>query len=136
MSVTAKKRLQGCEACPARCCNGLEEAIERPTTRAEVDELKWQLHFENTKVFIRGRRWHKLALGRCRYLDEHNLCTIYERRPSQCRDHNPPDCEHYGEIFDVMFHGPEDLQKYIDKEKKRRARRRRNGGGSKNKRSR
>ncbi|MDH4184662.1 MAG: YkgJ family cysteine cluster protein, partial [Nitrospinota bacterium] len=110
----------GCKGCPARCCHGLEEAILRPTTRQDVENLKWELHFVNTQVFIRSKRWYKLSLGRCRYLDENFRCSIYERRPQICRDHSPPDCEFHGEIFDVMFKSPEELQAYIDKENRRK----------------
>jgi hypothetical protein len=113
----------GCSGCPAMCCFGLEEAISRPTTKQEVENLKWELHFINTSVFIRSRRWYKLSMGRCRYLDKNNRCSIYERRPQICRDHIPPDCEKHGEIFDVMFKTPEELQAYIDKETKARKRR-------------
>lgn len=59
------------------------------------------------------------------YLTENNLCRIYETRPQKCRDHNPPDCERYGEFWDVMFETPEDLEAYLKKKKqaaKRRAR--------------
>jgi len=116
--------VKGCHDCPALCCSDLEEAIVRPRTIEEVDNLKWELHFSNTKAFIRNGRWYKLTLGRCEYLDENNLCAIYDTRPKICRDHNPPECEFYGAIYDTMFEGPEDLQKHIDKEKRRIKRRR------------
>ena len=114
---------KGCAGCPALCCFGLEESIFRPTTKQDVENLKWELHFVNTSVFIRSKRWYKLSSGRCRYLDQDNRCSIYERRPKICREHNPPDCEKHGEIFDVMFKTPEELQAYIDKETKTRNRR-------------
>ncbi len=117
------RRVKGCEDCPALCCCDLEEDILRPTTSEEVDNLKWELYFENTKIFIRNKRWYQLTLGRCMYLDKNNLCTIYDQRPQTCRDHKPPDCEFYGNIYDTMFETPDDLQKFIDKEKKRRKRR-------------
>ena len=120
----AAKTKYTCEGCPALCCSDLEEPITRPNSREEVDNLKWELHFSNTKVFIRNSRWYKLTMGVCRYLDENNLCSIYEDRPQVCRDHNPPSCEYYGPIYDVMFESPEDLQAHIDKEKRRKKRKR------------
>jgi len=112
----------GCQGCPAMCCHGLEEAIIRPTTVQEVENLKWELYFVNTMVFIRNKRWYKMSTGRCRYLGQDNRCGIYDTRPQVCRDHNPPGCEFHGEIADVMFHDPTELQEYMDMEKKKRQR--------------
>ena len=116
------RRKYTCDGCKALCCSDLEESIPRPRSKTEVDNLKWELHFSNTRVFIRNRRWYRLSLGRCMYLTGDNLCSIYERRPQVCRDHNPPACEYYGAIHDTLFKTPEDLQKFIDKEKRRKAR--------------
>ncbi|VAX16569.1 hypothetical protein MNBD_NITROSPINAE02-2147 [hydrothermal vent metagenome] len=126
MSGDKKKQMTeaGCEGCPALCCSDLEESILRPTTNQDVENLRWQLHFESMKVFIRNSRWYLLTLGRCMYLGDDNFCTIYEKRHSTCREHMPPDCERYGEIYDVVFDTPDDLTRYIEKEKackKRRA---------------
>ena len=112
----------GCKGCPALCCNGLEEAIIRPTTHQDVENLKWELYFVNTRVFIRAKRWYKMTMGQCRYLGEDNRCSNYENRPQICRDHNPPNCEYHGDIYDVMFQTPDELQVFIDKEKKARKR--------------
>ena len=82
--------IKGCEGCPAMCCRGLEESVIRPRTKDEIESVAWQLQFENTNFFIRRSRWYQLTLGACSYLDENNLCTIYERRPDVCCDHMPP----------------------------------------------
>lgn len=111
---------QDCKGCPGLCCNGLEDSIIRPTTTQDVENLKWELHFVNTKIFIRNKRWYKMSTGQCRYLGQDYRCTIYDRRPQICRDHNPPACEFHGAIADVMFHDPDQLQAYIDSEKEGR----------------
>jgi Fe-S-cluster containining protein len=120
----SKVSVKGCEGCPALCCSDLEDDILRPITKDEVDNLKWELHFENTNVFIRDKRWYQLTLGKCMYLGKDNLCTIYDERSQTCRDHMPPECEYYGKIYDTLFETPDDLQKFIDKEKKRKKRKR------------
>lgn len=122
--MVVKMAVDGCDKCPALCCSDLEESINRPRTELEVNNLKWELHFSNTRVFIRSKRWYTLTLGRCKYLDKDDRCTIYEDRPEVCRDHMPPACERYGDIYDVMFEDPEDLQKHIDKEKRKAKRKR------------
>lgn len=113
-----------CDGCAALCCRGLEESILRPRTMQEFADLRWQLHFSNTHVFIRSKRWYQLTLGSCQYLDDTHFCTIYDERPQVCRDHMPPACERYGEIYDVIFRTPEDLDAWQKKEqraKKRKA---------------
>ncbi len=89
--------------------------ITKPRTRDDIDELKWELQYDTVRVFIRNYRWHRIIQGRCMYLDEHNFCTIYDRRPKRCREHNPPDCEHYGEFYDVMISTPEELDEHLGK---------------------
>ncbi len=117
-----KRSVQGCDGCPGLCCNGLEESIIRPRTKKEIADISWQLHFENINFFIRNKRWYQLILGRCIYLDDDKMCTIYDKRPDICKDHNPPACEYHGSIYDTLFTTPEDLKKWIAKEEKRKKR--------------
>jgi len=120
-AVESKKK-PGCRGCPALCCHDLALLITRPRTKSEIDSIRWQLHFDTVSIFITSHRWHMLVRGRCIYLDENNLCTIYDRRPQKCRRHNPPDCERYGKYWDVMINTPEELDAYLEKERRRRAR--------------
>ncbi len=122
-AVEALKKA-GCRGCPALCCHDMVEPISRPQTSHDVEELKWQLQYDTIRVFIRSHRWHVIVQGRCMYLTDDNLCSIYDRRPERCRQHNPPDCERYGEFWDVMINTPEELDAYLQKEKRRRSRRR------------
>lgn len=66
------------------------------------------------------------------YLDENERCKIYETRPEKCRVHNPPDCERFGDFWDVMFETPEELDAYF-KKKKQAAKRRANARAKKKK---
>ena len=131
--MSAKKRTKGraassrvevksrrCRSCPALCCKDLVLLITKPRTRQEIESLKWQLQFDTVSVFITNYRWHAMIKGRCMYLDGDDLCTIYDRRPRTCRRHNPPDCERYGEFWDVMIRTPDALESYLQKEKERR----------------
>ncbi len=105
--------LDACNGCPAKCCHDLVMHITKPRTRDDIDELKWELQYDTVRVFIVNYRWHRIIAGRCMYLDEDNFCTIYDRRPKRCREHNPPDCEHYGEFYDVMISTPEELDEHL-----------------------
>ena len=107
------------------CCHDLVMTILRPQNQAEVDELKWQIQYDTVRLFIVNNRWHLIIDGKCMHLDERGWCRIYEDRPDKCRRHNAPNCERYGEFWDVMIETPDELQAYIDAERERRARRRR-----------
>jgi Fe-S-cluster containining protein len=96
--------------------------ICKPENRTEIEDLKWQLRFDTVSVYIRSNRWYQHIEGRCMYLSNDDLCTIYAERPGTCRRHNPPDCEFYGKFYDVMIRTPEELEAYLDS-KKRRSRR-------------
>ena len=102
-SVLKKTSKLDCTACAATCCYNLSMIIGKPANKAEIEDLKWQLHFDTVKVYIRNRRWYQWVEGKCIYLDANNLCKIYDTRPDKCRDHNPPKCELHGDFFDIIF---------------------------------
>ena len=108
-----KKIKDDCASCEALCCRNLSMMIGKPETPSEVEDLRWQLHFDTVKVYIRNRRWYQLVEGNCSYLDDNNRCTIYADRPNKCRRYNPPECELYGEFHDTMLSTPEDLDLYL-----------------------
>ncbi len=114
-----------CRNCPALCCKGLVMPIDKPKTPQDIEELKWHVQYKTVRAFIRSHRWHLLVDGDCMYLDGDNLCTMYERRPGKCRQHNPPECERSGPFYDVMISTPEELEEYFTRERKRLRRRRR-----------
>jgi len=116
--VIRKGRTQGgsqsaCVNCPALCCHDLAIPIDRPRLREDIDDLKWKLRYDTVHVAIRHRRWYLVVNGRCIYLDKHNLCTIYERRPDICRDHNPPECERFGRWYQYWIDSPDGLDEYL-----------------------
>lgn len=107
-----------CEACPSLCCKNLSMRILKPTTKREIEDLKWQLQFDTVRVYVRNNRWYQLVEGSCMYLDRHGRCTVYERRPEVCRRHNPPECEFFGDYFDVMISTPDEVEAYLAKRKR------------------
>jgi len=113
-----KKKQKVCLRCDAICCKNLAVGILKPVTRVEIEDLKWQLHFDTVRVFIRNRRWYQLIEGRCIYLDKDSLCKIYHDRTDRCRRHNPPHCEKYGAFYDVLFSCPKELDNYLKKKVK------------------
>ncbi len=114
------KRL--CRKCPALCCHELVLVMEKPRTRSDIDYYKWHLQYDTVRLAVSDYRWYTVIAGRCIYLDDGNLCTIYARRPEKCRRHNPTDCEKFGTWYDVMLSTPEELEAYLQKEKQRKKR--------------
>lgn len=115
---TKKESSTKCNGCSADCCHDLSFAITRPRTKYEKEKLRWYLHFDTVKIFIRNKRWYALIKGKCTYLDKNNQCTIYSERPDICREHMPPQCERYGKWYDKMISSPEELDRYLNKNKK------------------
>jgi Fe-S-cluster containining protein len=115
-----KTTVKDCGDCAALCCHDLSVEITRPRTRDEIESLKWQLYYDTVGIYIRSRRWHMVVKGRCKYLDDRNLCTIYDRRPDVCREHMPPDCERFEEWYDILFTKPGEIEDYLNKSKKKR----------------
>ncbi len=113
-----------CASCPALCCEGLTIDIKKPRDKEDVEILMWKLQYENVGVYILNKRWHLFVEGRCGYLDDNDLCTMYENRPDTCRRHNPPDCERYVDWYDTFFETPEELEQYMERERRRLKRRR------------
>ena len=110
--------------CDAFCCKNLAMRIGRPENKQEVEDLKWQLHFDTVKVYIHHHRWYQWIEGKCMYLSEEHRCTIYDQRPDKCKTHNPPDCEHFGKFYDVMISTPDELEKYLQAKKKKQKKKR------------
>ena len=108
-----------CGQCAALCCKNLSVRILRPYTRAEIEDLKWQLHFDTVSIYIRKNRWYQLVEGRCIYLGEDDRCKIYPRRPEMCRRHNPPDCEFFGKFYDVLLETPDQMEAYLAERRKK-----------------
>ncbi len=111
--TTATTTRTECGQCPALCCKNLSIRILRPRTKAEIQDLKWQLQFDTVSIYIRNNRWFQLVEGRCIYLGENNRCKVYPVRPDMCRRHNPPDCEFFGEFYDVLIETPDQLEDYL-----------------------
>lgn len=112
---TSKKE---CMDCGGFCCENLAMTIGRPENKEEVEDLMWQLHFDTVKVYIHRRRWYLWVKGKCIYLSSKGRCKIYDRKPEKCKKHNPPDCEHFGNFWDILISTPDELKQYLKSKKK------------------
>lgn len=114
----SKTSSRACINCPAPCCHDLVIPTNKPRTESDIDEMKWHLQYDTVRVAVRSYRWYIAVRARCMYLNKNNRCSIYEKRPERCRRHMPPDCEKYGEWYDVLLSTPEELEDYLNNGKK------------------
>ena len=112
--------LDPCRHCGAKCCHDLVMPIHKPRTADDIFELRWELQYDTVRVFIRSHRWYRIIHARCQYLDDQDRCTIYDKRPNRCRQMRPPECEHYGDFWEVLIKTPDELDAHLANGKRRR----------------
>jgi Fe-S-cluster containining protein len=107
--------LSACRGCEALCCHDLWLRMTPPATEEELASVRWRLHFENIEFHIRDGQWTMRIKGRCRYLGDDSMCTIYDQRPKPCRVHLPPHCQRYRYMEErlLVLARPEDLDAYV-----------------------
>jgi Fe-S-cluster containining protein len=79
--------------CDSRCCRYITVVLPAPRRKADFDELSWFLAHKDISVYVEERRWHLEVRTPCKYLNDANLCTVYEGRPDICREYDIEDCE-------------------------------------------
>jgi len=85
-----------CDACTAKCCGYITQAIDTPRSIRDYDILLWQIAHQDIHIFKDGNGWYLLSSSKCTFLQEDNRCGIYQTRPLICREHSNQSCE-----FDV-----------------------------------
>lgn len=129
MLRTGKKNSGGnelCNRCGARCCTHIALEIDRPTTKAERDYIRWYLLHGGVEVFIdHHKHWFIKVPTPCDMLKE-GLCTIYETRPDICREYPEPGtvCEFDGDgaYYLERFTTPAEFERYLRKKPASRSR--------------
>ncbi|MGL4370516.1 MAG: YkgJ family cysteine cluster protein [Spirochaetota bacterium] len=108
-----------CQRCGAVCCKHVALEIDKPTTKAEYDYVRWYLLHKKTEIFIDGGKWYLKVETECEKLLPDGRCGIYEKRPSICREYPPKDreCEFEGKepYYDLRFSTVEEFEKHMDK---------------------
>ena len=113
--LLTKELTEMCTMCGAKCCKYFSLEIDEPDCEAEYEDVRWYLCHEKTWVFIDEDKWYLYLMNKCRYLDENNLCSIYDKRPKICRQHDQKDCEIESDIFyDILFKNIDDFEKFLE----------------------
>jgi hypothetical protein len=112
----AEQAVHDCAACQGKCCRYFALEIDKPTEFSEFDSIRWYLFHEANYVFVEKGSWYLCITTPCRNLDENFRCTIYDRRPLICREHDPSECEFDDEAewdFEKLFRTPEQIEDYM-----------------------
>ena len=123
-----------CSYCTAKCCRYFALGIDKPTTRADFDHLRWFLLHEHAAVFVEDRAWYLLVQTPCKYLRKDHRCGIYNRRPQICRDYVTDNCEYEDDwTYEMYWDSPEQVEQYEKEYFERRYRGRKQRGRAKSK---
>lgn len=118
-----------CGSCTALCCRYFALEIDKPRSERDFDDLRWYLLHEKVSIFVDDGTWFLNVQTPCKALGPDNLCTIYETRPSICREYKNDFCDKDGGKFDQLFETAEQLMAYKAKWQKQRALKRRRRAG-------
>lgn len=103
-----------CSKCDGKCCKYVVVEIDKPEDIDDFENIKWFVSHQNVNVFVDEGEWFLEFLTPCKYLNEKNLCTNYEKRPQICRDYHVGECTfHNNYSQDHTFSSPKDVEDYI-----------------------
>ena len=112
-----------CSRCIGKCCRYALIDLPAPRSRLDFDNYCWYLAHEHTVIYVDSKKWYLAVNTKCRYLNDKNLCDIYEKRFQACRDHTDENCEFDGKYEpDLIFTDPFKLLKYAEKRFKKMGR--------------
>ena len=106
-----------CTFC-TKCCIHVNQEIYSPENDDDCDYIIWFLLHENVVVWIdEDGYWFVEFKTPCKPL-KNNKCTIYNKRPSVCRNYSEGNClDKYGYDKKVHFNTPEQFLRYMKKKK-------------------
>ena len=106
-----------CKRC-GDCCRYVTVIIDTPEEKIDWEEVKWWVCHKNVIVYYdkEDDEWAVEFRTPCKYQDENNNCTIYEKRPQICSDHDSDECETNadGDCYDILFEEPADVDRYLE----------------------
>ena len=102
-----------CGYCTAKCCRYFALPIETPTSRRDLDFIRWYLLHDRASVFVEDETWYLLVHTACKHLQPDNRCGIYATRPQICREYSTDNCEYEeGWTYEYYFETPEQVEEY------------------------
>lgn len=109
------KNKEMCEGCD-KCCRYIAIEIDKPTTKAEYQNIIWMLIHKDVSAYIGfDNHWYLEFQTPCLKLNAKGLCSDYDNRPDICREYDQEECPKYskGSAEKVSFRSAEDFKKYL-----------------------
>lgn len=104
------------------CCTYITQHLDTPKSKADFQQLLWQVSHDNICIYKDDDGWTLLVSGKCQHLQINGDCGIYHTRPEICREHTNDYCEYDApseDGFDLYFTNYEDLLAYCKKRYKK-----------------
>lgn len=122
--MAIKPKINLCLQCPALCCHYITIEIDKPVTRRDYDDIRWQILHKDVSLLIEEDRWLLQCQTVCEYLLVNNSCGIYERRPLTCRKYSTKNCDYHTtfegwETEYLEIKTLEEFETYLKEEKKK-----------------
>lgn len=108
-----------CSGCDD-CCRYIAVEIDRPTSKADYQNIIWFLLHQNVKIYIDwDNDWFLEFITPCRKLDKSGLCGDYKNRPRMCRDYHQDDCTRYNgkPAEKIIFDSADKFKSYLRRKK-------------------
>lgn len=105
-----------CFECNQECCKSVIIEMDKPETREDWEDIKWQVAHKNVQVILDNEdAWCIEFLTECDEMDENGRCKIYDKRPDMCRNHSSQRCAVNGEgsYYEVILKSIKDVEDYL-----------------------
>ena len=113
---TKKRKLKNiCSNCQALCCSYVMLEIDEPEDREDFEKIRWFVAHENISVAHYEDSWMLYIKNKCKFIDENHNCTIYDKRPQICREHQSEECDYFeDDDFEIHLQTIEDVDKFAE----------------------
>ncbi|MDH5425766.1 MAG: YkgJ family cysteine cluster protein [Gammaproteobacteria bacterium] len=116
LAISAESK---CDLCTGSlCCTYITEEITVPRSKADFNQLLWQVSHDNVEIYKDSDGWTLLFKTMCSHLQIDGRCGIYEIRPDICKEYTNDYCEYDAppeDGWDLHFRDHAELYKYVQK---------------------
>lgn len=82
-----------CATCSGLCCRYISVPLDTPEEPDEFDWIRWVVSHEGVIVYVEDDAWYAEIPTPCSHLTDDHRCSIYDTRPSICREYSTKGCE-------------------------------------------
>ena len=110
------KKVKNCDSCDGACCKYVAMELDCPEDLDDFENIKWYIIHKNIRVYIDEEgTWNIEFSTPCKYLNDSNRCSLYDKRPQICRKYNREECTFHNDYVEqYSFENMEDVEKYIE----------------------